>query len=147
MASRWLKNLLQVFPMVSLFKLVNAAIIFAFSCSSVLHKVLLISLNCTPHIIIKWIAIWIVRGNGNTEIFLLSRLGSPSCVAWHRVLLPDMVSSSSHSLSPWQHYLLHGFDVDLHIESEVTWVYHHHCKWPSQTSWCVLDVCFSSVWI
>ena len=48
-ASRWIQNLLQAFPMISLFKLVNAAIILPFSSSLVLQRVLLVSRSTMPH--------------------------------------------------------------------------------------------------
>ena len=52
LASRRLQNLPRSFPMISLFKLVNVAVIIAFSSSLVLHRVVLnLSLN---RMIIKW---------------------------------------------------------------------------------------------
>ena len=47
---RQLCNLLKAFPTVSLFKLVNAAVIFAFSSSLESHTVLLVSCSTVPHI-------------------------------------------------------------------------------------------------
>ena len=88
LAFRWL----QAFLMVSLFKLVNAVIILAFSSSWVLHSFVCLLLNCTPYIIFKGIAIWRVRWlDVVEENFAQSRLGSPACVAWCRVLLPNRV--------------------------------------------------------
>ena len=93
MVARWLWNLLQAFLMVFLFDLLNPAIILAFCSSLVLLGVLLVSCSTmAQHTIIKGIA------------FSQSILDSLSCVAWCRVLLLDIGSSSSH-------YLLQGLDV------------------------------------
>ena len=42
-------------------------------------------------------------------------------MVWHRVLLLDVGSSSSHPLNPGQHYFLQALDVDLHVDSEAIW--------------------------
>ena len=72
------------------------------------------------------IAIWSikqinVRSDMVVEIFSQSSLGSPACVAWRTVLLPDVGSSSSHPLDPRQYYILLALDVSLHIVSEIMW--------------------------
>ena len=56
-----------------------------------------------------------------TEIFSQPILGFLACVAWHRVLLPDIGSSSSFPLYSGQHNLLQVLDVGLHVESEAMW--------------------------
>ena len=96
--------------MVSLFELVNAAIILAFSSSLILLNFVGLSLNHTPHIIIKSIVICgarqpNVRGDVVTEIFSQPRLASPACVVWCRVLLPDVESSNNHPLDLGKDYL------------------------------------------
>ena len=107
--------------------MVNAAVILAFSLSLVLHGVLLVSCSTAPpHIIIKGIAIGDVRqpnvrSNVVTEIFLQSKLDSPACMAWYKVLLPGVRSSSSHPINPGQHYFLQALDASLHVESEAMW--------------------------
>ena len=58
-----------------------------------------------------------------TEIFSGPKLGSAACVAWCRVLFPDVRSSSSHPLDPSQYYLLQAIDVGLRVESEAMWEY------------------------
>ena len=52
-------------------------------------------------------------GDVVTKMFSQSRLGSPTCVAWCRVQLPDVGSFSSLPLDPRQHYLLQALDVGL----------------------------------
>ena len=42
-------------------------------------------------------------------------------MAWCRVLLPDVGSSSSHPLDPGQHYLFQALDVGHCVESEAMW--------------------------
>ena len=57
-----LQNLLLAFLTLSLFELVDVAIILAFSSFLVLHNFLLVSYStASPYIIIKGIAIWGVR--------------------------------------------------------------------------------------
>ena len=79
---------------------------------------------CSPlpptHIIIKGIAIGRVRrpnvkGDAIAENFWQPKLGSPACVAWRRVLLPDVGSSNSHSLDPEYHYLLQDTHIYIYI--------------------------------
>ena len=83
-------------------------------------------LNHDPHIIIKEIAIWrvrwpSVRGDAVAEFFSQPRMGSPACVAWHKVFLFDVGSSSSHCLNPEKHYILQRLDGGLCVESEAIW--------------------------
>ena len=47
------------------------------------------------------------------ELSLQPTLAFPACVAWRRILLQDVVSSSSHPFQPWKHYLLEALDVGL----------------------------------
>ena len=80
-----------------------------------------LSFNCTPQRVIKGITIWgvgqqDVRGDVVTEIFSQPTLGALACVAWCRVLLPDVGSSSSNLFNPGQHNLLQALDVGLHVE-------------------------------
>ena len=49
------------------------------------------------------------------------RLDSPVWVAWHRVLLPNVVSSSNHPLDPGQYFFLQALDVDLYIKFKDMW--------------------------
>ena len=49
-ASRWIRNLLQVFLTVFLFKLVNTGVIFAFSSSLMLRAVLSVFRSITSHV-------------------------------------------------------------------------------------------------
>ena len=77
----------QAFPIFSLFKLVNSAIILAFSSSHGVAWIFIdLSLNHMTHIIINGIAIWgvrqpDVRNDVVEEILIQPRLGSPACVA------------------------------------------------------------------
>ena len=41
--------------------------------------------------------------------------------AWHRVLMSDLGSSSSHPIDPKQNWLLQAFDEVLRIKSEAMW--------------------------
>ena len=87
---------------VSLLKLANSTVFLTFRSCLVLHSV---SLNHSPCIILKDIAIWTLRHpeikcDLVAEIFLLQRLGSCACVALYRVLLLDVGSSSSRSFDP-----------------------------------------------
>ena len=82
------------------------------------------SLNRSPHVIIKGVAIWgvrqpNVRGDYVEGIFWLPTLGSSACVTRCRVLLPDVGFCSSHLLDLRQVYLLKELDVDFRVESEV----------------------------
>ena len=52
-------------------------------------------------------------------MFSKPTLGSSACVAWHSILLPDVVSSSSTSLDPGEHNFLRAFDVGLRVGSRV----------------------------
>ena len=63
------------------------------------------------------------------EIFWQPRLAS-SCVVWHKVLLPDIESSSSQPLDPNQPYLLH-VESDAMWEDE--WRQYYRNKWSPQT--------------
>ena len=76
-----------------------------------------------PHIIIKRNSIWgvrlpDVRSNVVTEKLFDWQfwLSSAACVAWYRVLLPDVGSYSSYSLDSGQDYLLQTLDVGLFVE-------------------------------
>ena len=85
-----------------------------------------LSLNHTPHIIIKEIAIWEVRqpdvrGIAVAEIFSQLTLGSPASGVWSRVLFSEVGSSSGHTLDPGQHYLLQGLNVGFQVESKAFW--------------------------
>ena len=105
--------------MVSLFKLENAAVILAFSSSLILYSVLIVSwYSHVPCAIIKGIAIWTVRqaevrSDVDAEIFKQPTLVSPVCVAWCRVLLLDIGSSSSYLHKPGHYYLLHLIEVSV----------------------------------
>ena len=115
-----LQNLLQAFPKVSSFRLVNAAVILAFSLYLVLLRVLMNSLLTEPHTIsrVRWSDI---RSDVGAEIFPRLRLTSPACVAWPRDLFLDVGSSSSHPIDPGQYYLLQALYVGLHVEFEIMW--------------------------
>ena len=85
-----------------------------------------LSLNCAPHILIKGIVIWGVRlwdvmSDGVTEIFWQPTLCISACVAFVRVILSDVGSSSSHPLDSERHYLLSTLDLGLCVESEAMW--------------------------
>ena len=55
------------------------------------------------------------------EIFSQPRLGPLACVAWRRVVLPDVGSSSRQRHEPDQHNLPQALDVDLCGDSEAMW--------------------------
>ena len=81
-----------------------------------------LSLNCTPHITFRGIAICRARrpdfrGDVVAEIFSLPTLCS-ACVAWYGVLLPDIGSASCHLLDLGQLYLIQALDVDDRVNSE-----------------------------
>ena len=61
-----------------------------------------------------------VRCDVVTEIFSLPTPGSPACVVWYRIMLPDG-PSSSHLPDPDQYYLLQSLDTGLHVKSETMW--------------------------
>ena len=140
--SKRLQSVQQLFPTVSLFKLLNA-VVFIFGVAQIF---LGLSHNCTPRLIIKMITIWRVRrpdvrGDVVAEIFLQPRLGSPACVLRRRVLLPDVQSSSSHLLDPGC-TISSGHDVGLHVESEAMWAdeWRYNVSNTLKTPSCRLDV-------
>ena len=55
------------------------------------------------------------------EIFCQPILGSPACVAEHRILLPDLESSSNHPHDPGQYSLFKLLDVGLRVQSDAIW--------------------------
>ena len=86
-AFRRLRNLLPAFSTISLSKLANATVMFASLHLWCCIEFCCLSLNCSPHTMIKGIAIWgvswpDVRGDVAAEIFWQPTLGSPACVAW-----------------------------------------------------------------
>ena len=99
-ASWRLQNLLQAFPTISLFKLVNAAVVLTFSLSLVLLGFFLV-----PHLNTLNTSKWLQTGQFGSlmsrvmcswNIFSQSIFCFPACVACHKILLPDVGSSSSH---------------------------------------------------
>ena len=85
-----------------------------------------LSLNRTPHIIIKRVTIYggrrpDLRVNVVAEIFWQLTLGSPAYVLFWKVLLPHQGSSSSHSLDTEQHHLFQALDAGLHVEYVGMW--------------------------
>ena len=114
---------------ISLFKLVNAAVIITFSSSLVLHKVFLVwetsKTSTPPHTHnnlgdcnVGSSAAW-CWGKVVTEIFSQQTLGSPASVTWHRVPLPVIGSSSSTRFDSGQQYSLQTLDVVFRVEFEV----------------------------
>ena len=79
-----LKNFLQAFPMISYFKFVNSAIIFAFSLFLVCHRFFLSLTQLYPTHNNQGIVIWGVRSDVDAEIFYQPSLGFLACVAWHK---------------------------------------------------------------
>ena len=74
----------------------------------------------------KGITIWRVRQpdvrvDRVAEILQESRLGSPACEAWNRVLLLDVGAFSSHPLVPEEHFLVQPLVAYFRIESGVMW--------------------------
>ena len=61
-----------------------------------------------------------VRADVVAEIFLQPALGSPACVAWRRVSLPDVGPSSSCPLDPGGQ-LFRALDVGLYVKDEAIW--------------------------
>ena len=85
--------------------------------------------------IIKGIKIWEVTGEViyacGRRIFSIQILSFTACVAWCSSLFKYVKSSSSQSLYPGQHYILHVLDIVLRIEFKLL-----HCalkQWPTQS--------------
>ena len=119
-ASRRIQKIMQAFPTVYSFELANAAIIFCFQIIGVAQSFVGLLLNCSPHIIIKGIAVWKVslsdfRDDVIAEMFSLAS----DCIAWHINLLPDEEPSSSPTLNLGQYYLLRVLDVSPLIWGQV----------------------------
>ena len=109
-ASRHLRNLLQAFAMVSLFKMINIVVIFAFSSSLKLHCILFVSHSSVP--LPSWLE-WSCR---------IHRL--PLC---RRVRPPQQVSRGSVG---WgcRIYRLHLYSGVRHPQ-RVPWIWHKTIYW------------------
>ena len=98
MASGRLRNLLQTFRIVFLFKFGNTVVILAYTLSLEFHGVyFLFLLNRSPYIN-KLIAIWRVklanvRGDLVAKVFLPPPFDSPAFQAWQRILMSAATKS------------------------------------------------------
>ena len=91
------------------------------------------------------------RGNVITNIFRQPTLGSPTNVAWRRVLLPD-IGSSSHHLDSEQHYLSrHSIEISM-LSLRPYWKMNGGITWLVKNEWrynvtCDLSKLQDVVWV